>query len=42
MRLIGVRDPRPSLSQFGHPFGCRLALDAFKKPLIKGGKEFFS
>jgi hypothetical protein len=42
MRLIGVRNPGPCLGQFGYPFGCRLALDAFEKPLIKSGKEFFS
>jgi hypothetical protein len=41
MRLIGIRDPCPGFCQFGHPFRCRLTLDTFHEPLVKGGKEFF-
>jgi len=42
VRLIGIRDPGPGLGQFGDSVRCRFALDALEKPLIKGGKEFFS
>jgi hypothetical protein len=41
MWLIRICEPSASLGQFGHPFWCRLPLNAFEKPFVECSEKFF-
>jgi len=41
MWLVWICDPGASLGELGHPFWCRLPLNAFEKSFIECRQQFF-